>query len=81
MSFLFFHCFQMLEFKLDFINTEHSELEESLRPLEASLACAPPPDAERERTYAMAESLDAQLHMMSDDLRQVIEHLNATTSR
>jgi nuclear pore complex protein Nup62 len=47
-----------------------------LRPLEASLTTAPPPDPERERTYQLAEILDAQLQRMSDDLREVIEHLN-----
>ena len=73
--------FQRLEHELDFIKGQQSELEDALRPLEASLASAPPPDAERERTYAMAESLDAQLQRMSDDLREVIEHLNTTTSR
>ena len=65
-----------MEHELDFIKGQQSELEDALRPLEASLAGAPPPDAERERTYAMAESLDAQLQRMSDDLREVIEHLN-----
>ena len=70
-----------MEHELDFIKGQQSELEDALRPLEASLAGAPPPDAERERTYAMAESLDAQLQRMSDDLREVIEHLNTTTSR
>ena len=44
-------CFQRLEHELDFIKAQQTELEEVLRPLEASLASAPPGDAERERTY------------------------------
>ena len=67
---------QRLEHELDFIKGQQSELEDLLRPLEASLTAAPPPDPERERTYQLAETLDAQLQRMSDDLREVIEHLN-----
>ena len=63
---------------MDFIKGQQTELEDVLTPLEASLVHAPPPDAERERTYQMAESLDAQLQRMSDDLREIIEHLNTT---
>ncbi len=57
--------------------SQQSELEEILRPLEEPLAGAPPPDAERERIYSLAETLDAQLQRMSDDLREVIEHINS----
>ena len=60
---------QRLEHELDFIKGQQSELEDLLRPLEASLTTAPPPDPERERTYQLAETLDAQLQRMSDDLR------------
>ena len=67
---------QRLEHELDFIKGQQSELEDLLRPLEASLTTAPRPDPERERTYQLAETLDAQLQRMSDDLREVIEHLN-----
>ena len=69
-------AFQRLEHELDFIKGQQSELEDLLRPLESSLTTAPPPDPERERTYQLAETLDAQLQRMSDDLREVIEHLN-----
>ncbi len=69
-----------MEHELDFIKGQQTELEDVLRPLEASLAGAPPPDAERERTYQLAETLDAQLQRMSDDLREVIEHLNTSQS-
>jgi len=33
------------------------------------MVTAPPPDPERERIYSMAESLDAQLQRMAEDLR------------
>ena len=49
-----------------------------LRPLEASLVAAPSPtsDVERERTYRLAEAIDAQLHRMAEDLREIVEKLN-----
>ena len=72
-----FSFVQRLEHELDFVQSQQSELEEILRPLEEPLAGAPPPDAERERIYSLAETLDAQLQRMSDDLREVIEHINA----
>ena len=43
---------QRLEHELDFIKGQQSELEDLLRPLEASLTAAPPPDPERERFAA-----------------------------
>ena len=69
---------QRLEHELDFIKSQQTELEDILKPLETGVANAPPPDPERERTYQLAETLDAQLQRMSDDLREVIEHLNTT---
>ena len=69
--------FKRLEHELDFIKGQQSELEDILRPLEASLSTAPTADVERERTYQLAETLDAQLTRMSDDLREIIEHLNS----
>lgn len=66
-----------MEHELDFVKSQQTELEEILRPLEASLADAPPPDAEREHIYSLAETLDAQLQRMADDLREIIEHLNS----
>jgi len=71
------HDQQRLEHELDFVKSQQSELEEILRPLEASLLDAPPPDAERERIYSLAENMDAQLQRMGDDLREIIEHLNS----
>ena len=66
-----------MEHELDFVSSQQSELEEVLRPLEEPLVGAQPPDAERERIYSLAETLDAQLQRMSDDLREVIEHINS----
>ena len=74
---MLFLDFQRLEHELDFVKSQQLELEEILRPLEESLSDAPPPDAERERIYSLAENLDAQLQRMGDDLREVIEHLNS----
>lgn len=68
---------QRLEHELDFVKSQQTELDELLQPLEASLVDAPPPDAERERIYSLAENMDAQLQRMGDDLREVIEHLNS----
>ena len=42
---------QRLEHELDFIKGQQSELEDLLRPLEASLTAAPLPDSEHERTW------------------------------
>nr|7TBL_k2 Chain k2, NUP62 CCS2 [Homo sapiens]7TBM_k2 Chain k2, NUP62 CCS2 [Homo sapiens] len=33
-------------------------------------------DEEREKTYKLAENIDAQLKRMAQDLKEVIEHLN-----
>ena len=66
-----------MEHELDFVKSQQLELDEILKPLEESLVDAPPPDAERERIYSLAENLDAQLQRMGDDLRESIEHLNS----
>jgi len=71
--------------ELEFIITQQNELEEMLKPLEDSVAKYPPinyqqhTDTERENTYQMAESIDAQLKRMTDDLKEVIDHLNTGT--
>ena len=69
---------QRLEHELDFVAGQQTELEEALRPLEASIGAGSggPVDTERERTYQLAENLDAQLKRMSEDLKEVIAHLN-----
>jgi len=68
---------QRLEHELDFVSGQQAELEEALRPLEQAMAGTTTVDTERERTYQLAESLDAQLKRMSEDLKEVISHLNS----
>lgn len=66
-----------MEQELEFISAQHAELEESIVPLEQELSKMPQQvDAERSQTYLMAETLDSQLKQMSEDLKEVIEHLN-----
>ena len=48
---------QRLEHELDFVAAQQSELEEILKPLEASLSNAGPIDSERERVYAVSSRL------------------------
>ena len=58
---------------------QQAELEEALQPLEASLsASGQTVDSERERTYALAESLDGQLARMCGDLKEVASYVNKT---
>lgn len=66
-----------MEQELEFISAQHTELEESIIPLELELSKMPQQvDVERSQTYLMAETLDSQLKQMSEDLKEVIEHLN-----
>ncbi|CRK99226.1 CLUMA_CG012649, isoform A [Clunio marinus] len=66
-----------MEKELEFIAAQHTELEESIIPLEQELSKMPQQiDVERSQTYQMAETLDSQLKQMSEDLKEVIEHLN-----
>lgn len=66
-----------MEQELEFISAQHAELEESILPLEQELSKMPQQiDVERSQTYLMAETLDSQLKQMSEDLKEVIEHLN-----
>ncbi|GFS68575.1 nuclear pore glycoprotein p62, partial [Nephila pilipes] len=73
---------QRLDLELDFILAQQSELEELLNPLEKSIESTPNihvqqhADLEREHTYQLAESIDAQLKRMSEDIREIIEHVN-----
>jgi nuclear pore complex protein Nup62 len=67
----------LMEQELEFISAQHAELEESIVPLEQELSKMPQQiDVERSQTYLMAETLDSQLKQMSEDLKEVIEHLN-----
>ena len=77
MKFSLLLTFQRLEHELDFIKGLQSELEDVLKPLEASVADVPAVDQERQKTYQKAEQLDAQLQRMSEDLKEIIEHINA----
>lgn len=66
-----------LEQQIDFINAQQSELFELIMPLENELAKIPQQiDVDRSQAYLMAETLDSQLKQMSEDLKEVIEHLN-----
>ncbi|XP_055597097.1 nuclear pore glycoprotein p62 [Uranotaenia lowii] len=65
-----------MEQELEFITAQHTELEECIIPLEEELSKISQVDIERGQTYSMAETLDSQLKQMSEDLKEVIEHLN-----
>ncbi|XP_053620144.1 nuclear pore glycoprotein p62 isoform X2 [Plodia interpunctella] len=71
---------ESLEHELEFVLAQQRELEELLAPLHALLPAAGDcaRDAEREHMYSLAENLDTQLRQMSEDLKEVIEHLNET---
>jgi len=70
---------QTLEQELEFIATQHAELEESIAPLQKSLSTLPQIDVERTQTYQLVENLDTQLKQMSEDLKEVIDYLNEAT--
>uniref|UniRef100_H2Y823 Nucleoporin NSP1-like C-terminal domain-containing protein n=1 Tax=Ciona savignyi TaxID=51511 RepID=H2Y823_CIOSA len=80
---------ERLDQEIDFIRTQQQELEDLLLPLEektrqevSTLAGAVHThhaDLERERTYNLAENIDAQLKQMVQDLREVIDHINVTS--
>lgn len=71
---------EAMEQELEFITAQQSELEECILPLEEDLAKIPQVDVERGQTYLMAETLDSQLKQMSEDLKEVIEHLNEASN-
>ena len=75
---------ERLDTELNFVSTQQRELEELLAPLERAVETAAGgggasqhADMERAHTYQLAESIDAQLKRMSEDLREMIEHVNA----
>ncbi|XP_041750904.1 nuclear pore glycoprotein p62 isoform X1 [Coregonus clupeaformis] len=74
-----------LDQELDFILSQQKELEDLLSPLEESVKeqsgtiYMQNADEERERTYKLAENVDAQLKRMSQDLKEIIEHLNTSS--
>ncbi|EDW73998.2 uncharacterized protein Dwil_GK21694 [Drosophila willistoni] len=67
---------QVLDQELEFIATQHKELEESLGPLEKEFNSLNRDDVERKQTYLMVENLDTQLKQMSEDLKEIIDNLN-----
>ncbi|XP_038273221.1 nucleoporin-62 C-terminal-like protein isoform X1 [Dermochelys coriacea] len=73
-----------LDQELDFILSQQKELEDLLIPLEESVKeqsgtiYLQHADEERERTYKLAENIDAQLKRMAQDLKDIIEHLNTS---
>ncbi|KAI8128800.1 hypothetical protein FF38_13034 [Lucilia cuprina] len=67
---------QTLEQELEFIATQHKELEESIMPLQKEFMKIPQVDVERSQTYLMVENLDTQLKQMSEDLKEIIDNLN-----
>lgn len=75
---------QKLDHELDFVHSQQRELGDLLAPLEAALEAMPAisyqqhADLEREHTYQLAESLDAQLKRMGQDLKEIIERLNSS---
>ncbi|XP_075986072.1 uncharacterized protein LOC142983118 isoform X2 [Anticarsia gemmatalis] len=72
---------QSLEHELDFVLAQQKELEDLLTPMEKQMLDETTDrlkDPEREHLYTLAENLDTQLRQMSEDLKEVIEHLNET---
>ncbi|XP_003226470.3 nucleoporin-62 C-terminal-like protein isoform X1 [Anolis carolinensis] len=73
-----------LDQELDFILSQQKELEDLLVPLEESVKeqsgtiYLQHADEEREKTYKLAENIDAQLKRMAQDLKDIIEHLNTS---
>ncbi|XP_049728435.1 nucleoporin-62 C-terminal-like protein isoform X1 [Elephas maximus indicus] len=74
---------ERLEQELDFILFEQKELEDLLIPLEESVkdqrgsVYLQRADEEHERTYGLAENIDAQLKRVAQDLKDILEHMNA----
>nr|KAG5689216.1 hypothetical protein BaRGS_014872 [Batillaria attramentaria] len=78
---------QKLDHELDFVHSQQRELNDLLKPLEEALEAMPAisyqqhADLEREHTYQLAESLDAQLKRMGQDLKEIIERLNSSNTK
>ncbi|XP_015598028.1 nuclear pore glycoprotein p62 [Cephus cinctus] len=67
---------QQLEHELDYVVGQQKELQDCLEPLEKELASLSISDPDREYTYGLAKDIDTQLKRMSEDLKEIIEHLN-----
>ncbi|XP_077299261.1 nucleoporin 62 [Arctopsyche grandis] len=72
---------QGLDHELDFVLGQQRELEELLVPLEKELSNVVITDPEREQTYRLTDTIDTQLKQMSEDLKEIIEHLNESNRR
>ncbi|CAG9860553.1 unnamed protein product [Phyllotreta striolata] len=67
---------QQLDQELDFVLAQQKELEELITPLEKELLEIPVTDIDRNQMYQFSEIIDSQLKQMSDDLKEIIEHIN-----
>ncbi|GJQ66675.1 putative structural constituent of nuclear pore [Trypoxylus dichotomus] len=67
---------EQLDQELDFVLAQQKELDDLIDPLEKEIENIQVTDLDRHRTYQMAETLDTQLKQMSEDLKEIIEHLN-----
>nr|CAI5835763.1 unnamed protein product [Callosobruchus analis] len=67
---------RQLDQELDFILAQQKELEELLAPLEKELVEQPVTDIDRNQMYQFSEAIDSQMKQMSDDLKEIIEHIN-----
>jgi len=69
-----------LERDLDYLKNQQQEFETLLQPLESSLSSsavgATIIEPEREALYSLAENLDNQLQQMTEDLKEIIRHIN-----
>lgn len=78
---------QKLEHELDFVQSQQRELGDLLSPIESALEAMPAisyqqhADLEREHTYQLAESLDAQLKRMGQDLKEIIDRINSSNAK
>jgi nuclear pore complex protein Nup62 len=67
---------KQLDQELDFVLAQQNELDELSLPLEKQLADIPVTDQNRFQTYQLSEIIDSQLKQMSEDLKEIVEHLN-----
>ncbi|KAB0804659.1 hypothetical protein PPYR_01629 [Photinus pyralis] len=70
-----------LDQDLDFVLAQQKELEDCIAPLEKELSEIVVSDVDRDQTYKLAENIDTQLKQMSEDLKEIIEHLNEDTNK
>lgn len=68
-----------LDQELDFVLAQQKELEELIMPLEKELTEIPVTDIDRNQMYQFSEIIDSQLKQLSEDLKEIIEHINEST--